>query len=70
MINYHSDWIQIETSTDSNEKFNGNLEVINGNLFIHVSVNLYNDDVIEFLQKYMSEKEIIELYWEHLISSL
>ena len=64
MINYHSNWIQIETNRDSNEKFNSNLEVINGNLFIHVSVNLYNDDVIEFLQKYMSEKEIIELYWE------
>ena len=66
MINYHSDWIQIETNRDSNEKFNSNLEVINGNLFIHVSVNLYND-VIEFLQKYMSEKEIIELYWEVFI---
>ena len=26
-----------------------------------MSVNLYNDDVIEFIQKYMSEKEIIVL---------
>ena len=67
MINYHSNWTQIETNTDSNEKFNGNLEVINGDLFIHVSVNLYNDDVIDFLRKYMSEKEIIELYWEVFI---
>ena len=64
MINYHSNWIQIETETSSTENFNESLEVINGNLFIHVSVNLYNDDVIEFLQKYVSEKEIIELYWE------
>jgi hypothetical protein len=67
MVNYHSDWIEIATDNKLNDKFSNKLELINGKLFIHASANLYNDDVIEFLQKYLSEKEIIDLYWEVFI---
>jgi hypothetical protein len=60
-INYHGDWIEISTNKNSTEYFSSKLEIIHGVLFIHNSLDLSAESVNNFITKYLTTDEIIDL---------
>lgn len=60
----NGDCIEIGTNLLSTEYLSNKLEIILGVIFIHKSINFSNKDVENFLKKYLSEDEIVDLMME------